>query len=469
MDSGSADSPGSPVRKIPGNYDLPTIGAVIDGGEYFRGIDNFFKRRVEKYKSTVFRVYLPPDNRVIILLDCKSFPVLFDLNKVEKKNVVLGNYKISTDYTGGYTNYSNLDPSDEKHHRAKGWWLQLLCNCRERYFPEFVRVFDELSLAMEQDFARNGKAFFSVHIEQLIFNFMCRFITSADPVAPGPASLGTNGPWCTKRWLGAMDGQISSTRALPELFDELKIHYVPLPFCLVSGYHEKLYNFMWTNAIPALDSAEYQFGLNREEACNNLLISICGNAVTSMSIMFTYMAKYIADAGDQLQRDLAEEVRRAVEAHGGINARALASMPLVRSTVYEVLRIEPPAAWQYAKAKKDFLVESHDGVYLVKKGEMLCGYQPFATRDPKVFDRAKEFLPRRFMGEEGEKMLKHLLWSNGRETEETSADNKQCAGKDIVVTTALLFLAHFFLRYDTFAIEQSPSSLTFTALIKATL
>lgn len=467
MVSASADSSGSSVKQIPGSYDSPTAEEILQGFEYFREIDDFFKRRVEKYESTVFKVYLPPDNQLIVLLDGKSFPALFDLRIMEKKNVVLGNYKISPEYTGGHMSYGNLDPSEEKHHRSKNWWLQLVSKGRERYFPEFVRVFEELSVAIEKDLARNVKPCFTEHIEQLIFNFLCRSITSADPIAPGPASLGIKGPKLTKKWLGAMGGQITGCRAFPEFLHDMTIHCVPRPFSVVSRYYDQLYNFMWTNATSALDLAEKQFRLNREEACVNLLISICGNSVQSMAIVFNYMFKYIDDAGGQLQRDLAEEVRGTVQAHGGINGRAMANMALVRSTVYEVLRLEPPAAWQYARAKEDFLVESHDGRYAVKKGEMLCGYQPFATRDPKIFDRADEFVPNRFMGEGGEKMLKHLLWSNGRETDEPSADNKQCPAKDLVVMMAQLFLAHFFLRYDSFTLKQSPC-LKFTELIKAT-
>ena len=45
---------------------------------------------------------------------------------------------------------------------------------------------------------------------------------------------------------------------------------------------------------------------------------------------------------------------------------------------------------------------------------------------------------------------------------------KQCAGKDIVVMVARLFVAHFFLRYDSYTIDQSSSSLTFTILNKTT-
>ena len=182
------------------------------------------------------------------------------------------------------------------------------------------------------------------------------------------------------------------------------------------------------------------------------------------------MVKYIATTGGELHIDLAAEVREAIDAHGGLNSRALESMALVRSTAYEVMRVEPPVPLQYGRAKEDFFVESHDGRYAVKKGEIVCGYQPFATRDPKVFDRAEEFVPRRFMGDDGKKMLKHLLWSNGRETDETSTDNKQCARKKgNVLTVAQLFLTHFFLRYDSFAIQKSTfSSVTFTMLTKAT-
>ena len=66
-----------PTMEIPGTYGLPFVGAIFDRFEfeYFRGIDQFFKPRVEKYKSTIFRVNMPPgppffsSNRVIILLE----------------------------------------------------------------------------------------------------------------------------------------------------------------------------------------------------------------------------------------------------------------------------------------------------------------------------------------------------------------------------------------------------------------
>jgi hydroperoxide dehydratase len=95
-----------------------------------------------------------------------------------------------------------------------------------------------------------------------------------------------------------------------------------------------------------------------------------------------------------------------------------------------------------------------------------------ATKDPRVFDRAEEFVADRFVGEEGEKLLKHVLWSNGPETESPTVDNKQCAGKDFVVLVARLLVVELFLHYDSFEMEvgSSPlgSSVKITSLKKAT-
>ncbi|ONK60145.1 uncharacterized protein A4U43_C08F14860 [Asparagus officinalis] len=93
-----------------------------------------------------------------------------------------------------------------------------------------------------------------------------------------------------------------------------------------------------------------------------------------------------------LHAKLVGEIRSTVRDadEGKITFTALSKMELTSSVVYEVLRLEPPVKFQYGKAKKDLIIESHDAAYKVKKGEMLFGYQPFATRDKKVFERGEE-------------------------------------------------------------------------------
>ena len=124
--------------------------------------------------------------------------------------------------------------------------------------------------------------------------------------------------------------------------------------------------------------------------------------------------------------------------------------------MYETLRLNPPVPLQFARARKDFRLSSHDSAFEVKKGELLCGYQPLVMRDPKVFSEPESFEPDRFVKDKG--MLDYLYWSNGPQTGSPSQSNKQCAAKDYVTLTASLIVAYTFRRYDS--ISGSSSSIT---------
>ena len=194
------------------------------------------------------------------------------------------------------------------------------------------------------------------------------------------------------------------------------------------------------------------------------------NGYGGLKNQFATLFKWIGLCGEELHKELANEIRTVVKHEGGVTIQSLEKMPLVKSVVYEVLRIEPVVPYQYAKAREDLIVKSHDAAFEIKKGEMIFGYQSFATKDPRVFDDAEIFVPKRFIGE-GEKLLKYVLWSNGRETENPTVDNKQCPAKNLVVLLCKLFLVEFFLRYDTFTIETKDAvigvSITITSLTKA--
>ncbi|MCO5606102.1 hypothetical protein L7F22_060289 [Adiantum nelumboides] len=120
------------------------------------------------------------------------------------------------------------------------------------------------------------------------------------------------------------------------------------------------------------------------------------------------MVGHVGGAGQKLHDALAKEVRNAVQEEGGgaVTVAALRKMELARSIVYKSLRMSPPVSYQYARAKEDITVESHDARYEIKKGELIGECQPVATRDPRVFKDAENFVAERFMGEEGKKLLK---------------------------------------------------------------
>ncbi|KAK4744050.1 hypothetical protein SAY87_010362 [Trapa incisa] len=468
-------APKLPLRKIPGNYGLPLISPIKDRHDYFYnlGRDEYFKSRVLKYRSTVFRANMPPGNfiasdpRVIVLLDGKSFPVLFDVSKVEKKDVFTGTFMPSIDLTGGYRILSYLDPSEPNHAKLKQLMFFLLKSSRHRVIPEFHSSYSELFDSLEADIAAKGKATLGEGNDRAAFKFLCRSFYDVDPTE---TKLGMDGPKLVGKWVLIQLSPLL-VLGLPQALEDLLIHTFRLPPFLVKKDYQRLYDFFYAASGPVLDEAE-RLGVSREEACHNLIFATCFNSFGGMKIFFPNSMKWLGNAGIGLHTDLAREIRSAVRSHGGkVTMDAMEQMPLMKSVVYECLRIEPPVPLQYGKAKRDLVIESHDAAFEVKEGEMLFGFQPFATKDPKIFDRAEEFVPDRFIGEEGEKLLKHVLWSNGPESENPTLANKQCAGKDFVVLVGRLLVVELFLRYDTFEIEVARSpigvSVTFTSVKKA--
>lgn len=466
-----------PLKQIPGSYGIPFFQPLKDRFEYFYGAggrDEFFKSRVQKFQSTVFRTNMPPgpfisnNPNVVVLLDAKSFPTLFDVTKVEKKDLFTGTYMPSTDLTGGHRVLSYLDPSEPKHAPLKNLIFFMLKQSRNRIFPEFERTYTELFEELEFELSQKGKAFFNDAGETAAFRFVGRAYLNANPEE---TQIEKNGPKLISTWVLFNLGPLLRL-GLPWFVEEPLLHTFRLPAVLIKKNYQKLYNFFETFSTELVQEAE-SLGLTKEEAIHNILFTICFNTFGGIKILFPNTLKWIGRAGTNLHTELASEIRSAIQTHGNGNVTmaALEHMPLMKSVVYESLRIEPPVALQYGKAKKDLTIESHDAVFKVKEGEMLFGYQPFATKDPKVFDRPEEFVPDRFVGEEGEKLLKYVTWSNGPETASPTVGDKQCAGKDFVVLITRLFVVELFRRYDSFDIEVGTSPLgakvTLTSLKRA--
>nr|QNS30010.1 cytochrome P450 [Nothapodytes nimmoniana] len=464
-----------PLRKIPGSRGQPLIGPFRDRLDYFynQGRDEYFKSRIQKYQSTVFRVNMPPgpfissNPSVVVLLDGKSFPVLFDLSKVEKRDVFTGTYMPSTELTGGYRVVSYLDPSEPKHAKLKQLIFFLLKSRRDHVMPEFHSTYTELFETLEEEISSKGKANFVSANDQAAFNFLARSLHGANPA---DTKLGLDGPKLVGKWILFQLSPLL-VLGLPKLLEDLLIHTFPLPPALVKKDYQRLYDFFYQSSTFVLDEAE-RIGVSRDEACHNLLFTTCFNTFGGMKLFFPNMIKWIGRAGVKLHTQLAQEIRTVIKSNGGkVTMAAMEQMPLLKSVVYEALRIEPPVPLQYGKAKRDLIIESHDAAFEIKEGEMLFGFQPFATKDPKIFERSEEFVADRFMGEAGERLLRHVLWSNGPETESPTVNNKQCAGKDFVVLISRLLLVELFRHYDSFDIEVGKSALgasvTVTSLKRA--
>ncbi|XP_020596746.1 allene oxide synthase 2-like [Phalaenopsis equestris] len=478
----SATSNALKIKEIPGSCGIPFVSPFLDRLEYFyfKGQDKFFQSRIERYGSTVFRANMPPgpfmasNPRVIVVLDAKSFPVLFDNTKIEKKDVLYGTYIPSTKLTGNYRICANLDPSEPSHTKVKQFLFNLLASRKSEIVPAFRASFiTPVFTKLESQIASDGRSDFNKLNDHFALEFLCDAYFGTCPSKTG-ISLDTKAIMWLLPQLAPLASKILAERFFPLWFlEDLLLHTFPIPSFLVKSQYKALYSYFESVGAHAVDNIAAQIGLSREEAINNLLYTTIFNAYGGFKVLFPIILKWLASCGKHadLHARIASEVRSAVGENGQLTITALENMDLVKSVVYEALRIEPPVPYQYGHAKKDFVLENHDAAFLVRKGEMIFGYQPFATTDSRVFGSdAQTFVPDRFVGDDG-KLLKYLCWSNGPETEDPTVGNKQCAGKNFVVLVSRLLVAELFLRYDSFTAEASKISLgaqvTFTDVTKA--
>ncbi|GJY00770.1 allene oxide synthase 3-like protein, partial [Tanacetum coccineum] len=185
MSSSSLDQSMLPLRAIPGDYGVPFFGPIKDRYDYFynQGEDEFFKTRIAKYKSTVFRTNMPPgpfissNSKVVTVLDSKSFPILFDVSKVEKRNILDGTYMPSTAFFGGYRVCAFLDPSEPNHRVLKTFCMNFLFSSRDKFIPYMRTSLSEMFVNLENEINDKSQADFNGHSDNMAFDFFFRLFT----------------------------------------------------------------------------------------------------------------------------------------------------------------------------------------------------------------------------------------------------------------------------------------------------
>ncbi|KOM44022.1 hypothetical protein LR48_Vigan05g162700 [Vigna angularis] len=451
-----------PIRQIPGSYGFPLLGPLSDRLDYFwfQKPESFFKNRMEKYKSTVFRTNVPPsfpffvnvNPNVIAVLDVKSFSHLFDIDLVDKKDVLVGDFVPDVSFTGNMRVGVYQDPSEPQHSKVKGYIIDILKRSSGIWASELVSNLDVFWDNIESTVSKSSSASYLFPLQQFLFTFLCKVLAGAD--TSRDPKIAESGHAMLDRWLALQLLPITSIGILQPL-EEIFLHSFAYPSFLVSGDYNNIYNFVKQQGKDTINRGEMGFGLTQEEAIHNLLFVLGFNSFGGFTIFLPSLIDAVAK-DSALQEKLKKEARE----NGGstLTFDSVKEMPLVQSVVYETLRMNPPVPLQFGRARKDFRLTSHDSVYDVKKGELLCGFQKLVMRDSLIFDEPDLFKPDRFTKEKGAQLLDYLYWSNGPQSGSPTLSNKQCAGKDVVTLTAALLVAHLFRRYDS--ITGDGSSIT---------
>lgn len=373
---------------------------------------------------------------------------------VEKKNILVGDFMPSVKFTGGLRVSAYLDTSEPKHAQLKGFAMDTLKRSSKLWVSEVVSSLDTLFDTVEKELSEKNSISYMVPLQKCVFNFLSKSIVGADPKAD--AEVAENGFCMLDKWLALQILPTVSINILQPL-EEIFLHSFAYPFALVSGDYNKLHNFVEKEGKEVVQRGQDEFGLTKEEAIHNLLFILGFNAFGGFSIFLPKLINAIASDTTGLQAKLRSEVKERCGT-SALTFESVKSLELVQSVVYETLRLNPPVPLQFARARKDFQLSSYDSVYDIKKGELLCGYQPLVMRDSKVFDDAESFKAERFLGEKGSELLSYLYWSNGPQTGTPNDMNKQCAGKDYVTLVACLIVAYVFQRYES--ITGNSSSIT---------
>ncbi|KAL7128757.1 hypothetical protein ABFS83_13G015800 [Erythranthe nasuta] len=462
----SSSAPALQRSAIPGSYGWPVLGPLSDRLQYFwfQGPSSFFEKRIEKYNSTVFRTNVPPafpffggvNPNVVALLDVKSFSHLFDMDLVDKTETLVGDFRPDLKFTGGIRVLPFLDTTDPKHAQIKNFCLDMLMRSSKTWAPTMVAALDSTWDSIESKKGSTGS--YLLPIQQSIFSFLSRSLIGADTTAV--PEIHKSGHVMADKWIAFQYlPTISINRVQP--LEELFIHSFSLPFWPIKSDYKKLEKFVEIQGKETLDRGQKDFGLTKEEALHNAISILAFSAYGGYVILFTQLLGNLATHKD-VHAALRKEAREKIaENNGDLNFDAVRKMDLIKSFVYETLRFGPPIPSQFGRARKDFDLSSHDKVFEVKKGELLCGFQPVVMRDPKVFENPNEFVYDRFScAKGGEELLKYLFWSNGPQsgTGPTAAD-KQCPAKDVVPLSGALLLAQLFQRYDEIEIKGSSITL----------
>lgn len=468
---------GLPIKPIPGSYGVPFFSPLWDRlyFYYFEGHMTYFKSRISKHNSTVLRLNVPPgpflssNPRVVAVLDASSFQVLLDSSKVDKTNTLTGTYLPPFSLYGGLRPLAYLDTTDPLHTSLKTLIIGLVATRKDHVIPSFHESYGSLLDNIYNALESSGPTEFNPLNQSAAFDFMCNaFFGGALPsVAIGPSAADM-----ALKWLFFQLHPLVSkaSKLMPWPLEDLLLHSFHLPPCLVKSNYKTLETYFTNAGKSFLNDAE-QAGISRNVALQNLIFATIFNAYGGIKIFLPFLLKWLVQGGPELHSKLSEEIRSVVQSeNGSVTLACLEKMCLTKSVVYEALRLNPPVEYQYGRARADLIIESHDTAYKVKKGEMIFGYQPIATRDEKVFTNGEQFVADRFVGD-GEKLLQYVYWSNGRETDEPAVTNKQCPGKDIVVLVGRLFVVELFMRFETFTgeIGELPlePKITFKSIQKA--
>ena len=119
--------------------------------------------------------------------------------------------------------------------------------------------------------------------------------------------------------------------------------------------------------------------------------------------------------------------------------KKLAELKVIERFATEVYRFYPPVEQVFARAKKDFVLDSLQGRYMVKKGTYITGYSYGAQRDSRVFRSPERFYTRR----NTRNVKRNFFTFGGPYKMKPTKNNRKCLGQEVALNMTKMFVAMF--------------------------
>ena len=380
------------VIDVPGSYGLPVAGLVYHTAGFLWNWHEYFVKRQRTLRSNVFKTNF--GMKAIALMDWQSLASVFDTGNIRKEygfgpaipqRALVGN-EVPTAFT-----------NDQEHQQQKQFCFQLL----ERYSPAITQTFDEVLDDYLQRWDQLKTFVWDDEIEAFWSDFLFQWVLDVRP-RQGLVHIWIMNIFSSRAAAHPWSGFARSERAYTELIE--LVHSSPR-FSEIAELALRIAN------------------LDENQTAKQLLFYLGFNAWGGLQGLAKSVLAELS-LHPQIQSRIADEVSSSTtnEPH---------NLPLVRNTVYEVLRMHPPVFFVYGILKKDTVIESSTGTYRARRGERLVGNLWFAQRDATVFESPEELNPDRF---QDTSRLKYLMWANGYGNDDSTPQNRMCAGKTTVYT-----------------------------------
>lgn len=389
----------------------------------------FLRDRMRQHRSTVYKIKFNESR--IMLCDHVAVASIFDSTKVLKEPS-FGFVKFDTRLTKSYV--PCIFQNSDHHERLKSFLLDFIDDIKQnldvRNIVELVRIeFERIEHYSYSGSGNENKDVFDV--ESVLRNAVANVVMSTI-LDEYPSE-----PMLVFKWLGGVLGT------------KLKLLLNPGDDQIAERLLTMIRN---TKKIEDLKNYSTS-GISYEDKVIQIMFMTVFNAIGGISVIIISCLAAIIRLNENDRILMKREAGRFFNCDNYEDT--LPKCNLLHSFYLEVLRMHPPVPNIYARAVKNFKLNSTSGTFNIKQDDLLCASVVLTQRDSTIFENPDQFVINRPI----ELLEKHNIVYGGFFKTQSTASSHKCPGNELSGLIIKTFIA-FLLRCDIVPAEYPIHTYT---------